>query len=71
MEMNRKISREDFMEFFRDTDKLNQLTVDDRIEIFQTILVGSDDITCELLNGILRDYCVDNFEVVEITNDKK
>lgn len=66
-----KISREDFMNFFRDTEKLNQLTPDDRVEIFKTILLGSSDLTKELLNEILRDYSVENLKVIEINNGKK
>lgn len=66
-----QISREDFMKSFRDNDKLNELTVDDRVEIFRTILVGSSDLTKELLNEILKDYCVDNLEVIEINNGEK
>lgn len=68
MENYQKISREDFMKFFRDNDKLNELTVDDRIEIFRTILIGSSDLTKDLLNEILDDYSVDNLEVIERTN---
>lgn len=68
MENFLKISREDFMKFFRDTEKLNELTIDDRIEIFRTILIGSSDLTKDLLNEILRDYCIDNLEVKEIYN---
>jgi hypothetical protein len=71
MEKYQQISREDFMKFFRDTEKLNELTVDDRIEIFRTILVGGSDLTNDLLNEILVDYCVDNLEVIEINNGKK
>ena len=56
------------MKFFRDNDKLNELTVDDRIEIFRTILIGSSDLTKDLLNEILGDYSVDNLEVIERTN---
>ena len=66
-----KISREDFMKFFRDTEKLNELTVDDRIEIFRTILVGSSDLTKDLLNEVLGDYCVDNLEVIDRNNGEK
>ena len=68
MESYQKLTREDFMKFFRDNDKLNELTVDDRIEIFRTILIGSSDLTKDLLNEILDDYSVDNFEVIERTN---
>ena len=68
MENYQKISRGDFMKFFRDTEKLNELTPDDRVEIFRTILLGSSDITMDLLNEILGDYSVDNLEVIERTN---
>lgn len=65
MEDYQKISREDFMKFFRDDKKLNELTVDDRIEIFRTILVGSSDITKELLDDILSDYSVNYLEIID------
>jgi len=71
MEKYLQISREDFMKFFRDDEKLNELTVDDRIEIFRTILVGSSDLTKDLLNQILGDYCVDNLEVKDRSNGEK
>ena len=71
MENYQKISREDFMSFFRDDEKLNELTVDERIEISKTILVGSSDLTKDLLNEILGDYSVSNLEVIEIKNGKK
>lgn len=60
----RKITRKDFMKFFRDDEKLNELTVDDRIEIFRTILLGKSDITKELLDDILTDYSVTNLEII-------
>jgi len=69
MEDYQKISREDFMKFFRDDEKLNELTTDDRIEIFRTILVGSSDITKELLDDILSDYSVPNLQIID--NGKK
>ena len=65
MENYQKISREDFMKFFRDTEKLNELTPDDRVEIFRSILLGSSDFSKDLLNEILGDYCIDNLEVME------
>jgi len=70
MENYKKISREDFMHFFRDTEKLNELTPDDRIEIFRTILLGSSDFSKDLIDDILVDYAVDHLEVVEINNGK-
>ncbi len=61
----KEITREDFMNFFRDEEKLNILTADDRIEIFRQILLGSDDFSKKLLDEILSDYCVDNLEIIE------
>jgi transcriptional regulator with XRE-family HTH domain len=65
---NKGLTREDFMNFFRDDEKLNQLTADDRVEVFRTGLIGSSDFTKELLNEILSDYCVCHLEIVEIKN---
>ena len=65
MKNYQQIPREDFMQFFRDAEKLNELTVEDRIEIFRTILVGSSDFTKELLTDILEDYSVANLEIIE------
>jgi hypothetical protein len=59
------------MQFFRDDEKLNELSPDDRVEIFQTILLGSSDITFDLLNDILIDYCVSNLEIIELKNGEK
>lgn len=71
MENYKKIPKEDFMRFFRDTEKLNELTSDDRIEIFRTILLGSSDFSKDLIDEILVDYAVDHLEVIEINNGKK
>lgn len=59
------------MKFFRDSEKLNELTPDDRVEIFRTILLGSSDLTMDLLNEILKDYSVDNLKVIEINNNEE
>ena len=61
-----EITRDDFMAFFRDDDKLNTLSVDDRIEVFSTILLGSSDFKKELLDSILYDYNVTDIEVIEV-----
>ena len=57
------MTRDDFMEFFRDTDKLNTLSNDDRKEVFRTILCGSSDITLKLLEDLLSDYNVEDISV--------
>ena len=71
MENYQNIFREDFMNFFRDSEKLNELTPDDRIEIFRTILLGNSDFSKDLLNEILSDYSVDNLEIIELKNGEK
>ena len=59
------------MEFFRDDEKLNELTPDDRLEIFESILIGGSDITKELLEDLISDYSVCNLKVMNIENDKE
>ncbi|MFM1931594.1 MAG: hypothetical protein RL226_897 [Bacteroidota bacterium] len=70
MAEHKDITREQFMQFFRSDEKLNELTPDDRIEIFRTILLGSSDFKQELMNDILSDYSVSNL-VVENSRDGK
>ena len=70
MEKQNKISRQDFMNFFRDSDQLNELTPDDRVEVFSTILLGGSDLTKALLNEILNDYSVSDLEVIEVDQAK-
>ncbi len=64
--MDSTMTRDDFMAFFRDDERLNTLNVDDRIEVFSTILVGSTDITEARLKALVRDYCVEGVDVIEI-----
>lgn len=71
MENYENITPEAFMKFFRDTEKLNQLTPDDRNEIFRTVLLGSSDLTKELLNEILSDYSVNHLEVINSQSERR
>jgi len=71
MKPYRDISREEFMQFFRDDEKLNELTPDDRDEVFRTILLGSCDITKELLEDIISDYSVSNLKVIHVEDGEK
>lgn len=71
METCENITPKAFMKFFRDTEKLNELTPDDRVEIFRTVLLGSSDFTKDLFNEILRDYSVDHLEVTACNKDGK
>ncbi|MDD3125750.1 MAG: hypothetical protein PHV24_08035 [Candidatus Kapabacteria bacterium] len=53
-----EITRNEFMEFFRDDEKLATLSADDRLEIFASILPGDSDVTVENLQGIADSYGV-------------
>jgi hypothetical protein len=66
-----KLKREDFMTFFRDEESLNKLSVDDRIEIFSTILLGSSDFNKKIFDNIFSDYSINHLEVIEIKNGKR
>ncbi len=59
------------MTFFRDEESLNKLSVDDRIEIFSTILLGSSDFNKKLFNDIFSDYGINHLEVIELKNGKR
>lgn len=63
-----QMTRDNFMAFFRDKECINTLSVDDRIEVFAQILLGSSDFTKELLDSILSDYGVEHLEVVDHGN---
>lgn len=63
--MAKDITREDFMAFFRDYDKLATLTAEDRMELFCHSMVSGNDFTKELLDEVLADYHVDGIEIVE------
>jgi hypothetical protein len=62
----KNIKKEEFMNFFRDDEKLNSLSNDDRIEIFLQILAGGSDITKDLLNELICDYQVHNIKISQI-----
>jgi hypothetical protein len=59
------------MTFFRDEESLNKLSVDDRIEIFSTILLGSSDFNKKIFDNIFSDYSINHLEVIEIKNGKR
>jgi hypothetical protein len=59
------MDRDDFMAFFRDDEKLNLLSVDDRIEIFSTILLGNSDFKLNLFKDIFSDYSVTHLDSIE------
>ena len=63
---NQEFTRDDFMDFFRDDEKLNTLSADDRIEVFLQILPGGSDITKDLLNELISDYQVTDLEVSQV-----
>ncbi len=60
-----RITRDEFMDFFRNEESINTLSSDDRIEVFSTILLGNSDFKKKLFDEIFSDYCVDHLEVIE------
>jgi hypothetical protein len=66
MNTTNQITRDDFMTFFRDNESLNKLSVDDRIEVFSTILLGSSDFKKKLFDEIFSDYGINHLEIIEI-----
>lgn len=59
------------MKFFRDSEKLNELTPDDRVEVFRTILLGDSDFDKKLFENIFSDYGVSHLEVIELKDGKR
>ena len=62
------MTRNHFMAFFRNDDKLQTLSADDRIEIFLRVLPGGSDITLDLLDELLSDYQVNKLQISPIKN---
>ena len=61
-----RITRDQFMEFFRSDDFNQQMSVEDCREVFATVLKGSSDFTAEFLNEILSDYSVGDVIAVQL-----
>lgn len=53
-----------FMEFY-ESDDFDDLSVDERRQIFLTCLMGSADITKDLILELFDDYGIDHLEVKE------
>ncbi len=56
------------MAFFRDDERLQTLTADDRIEIFSQILIGDSDFSKEFIESVLSDYSVWALRVEKVEN---
>jgi hypothetical protein len=65
------ITRNQFMSFFRNDESLNELSIDDRIEVFSTILIGSSDFKKPLFDDLFSDYSVSHLEIIEIENGQR
>lgn len=52
------------MEYFRSEKFDQEISVDDRVEIFLQCLMGSSDITKELLEELFQDYSVENLKII-------
>lgn len=45
--------------------KNDNLTIDDRCEIFRTVLYGSSDVTGELLQSVVNEFGVSGIEIID------
>lgn len=64
-EKPRKITREEFLAYFRSDAYSEELSADDCIEVFSTALKGSSDITYALLEAVCSDYDVNLNDLVQ------
>ena len=60
------MNRQKFMQYFRSEAFGENMSVEDRKEIFLQCLLGSSDITKDLLQELFNDYSVDNLAILEI-----
>jgi hypothetical protein len=51
-----KMTRQDFMNYFRSENGWADLTADDRYEVFMDILHGDGDLTADILDDLIRNY---------------
>jgi hypothetical protein len=58
------ITREQFLEYFRSENYAEELSVEDKIEVFSTALAGSSDITYSLLESVCADYDVNLEDII-------
>lgn len=63
---NKYFERNDFMEYFRSDACSEELSTDNKLEIFLGILPGKSDITKELLDQLLCEYSVDSLDIQEL-----
>lgn len=66
---NLKMTRDDFMTWFRGDEINDELSVNDCIEVFRGALKGSSDFTLELFEQLFSDYDVSHLQVVETCLD--
>lgn len=59
------MTTQDFMNFFRSDDFHQQMSTDDCVEVFRTVLKGSSDITPELISEVCSDYSVDDIDLAK------
>lgn len=58
-------TRDDFMQFLRDESKVNQLTREERTEIFRYALIGDSDFTVKLFEDLFEKYDLKHLEVID------
>jgi len=69
IEIGTALGRNEVMEFWRSDEMSEELTTDDRLEIFTSAPIGQGDLSKEMLDGILGDYQVENIKVFDINDE--
>jgi hypothetical protein len=62
------ITKEQFFQYYRSDKYSNELTRDEKIEVFLMSLEGSSDITIDLLFALCNEYDVDLEKLLEGEN---
>ena len=63
------ITKEQFFQYYRSDKYSNELTRDEKIEVFLMSLEGSSDITIDLLFALCNEYDVDLEKLLEGENE--
>jgi hypothetical protein len=67
-QQHKKISREDFMSFFRDSKKIEMLSEEDKAEIASQLLLRDRNFVLKLLNNLKGNYDSSLRQLIEERN---
>jgi len=65
------ISREQFLDYWRSSKSDEELSADDRNELFVSAPMGACDVDKKTLDEIISDFCIENLMVIEANDDNE